>query len=128
MVKTSFQYYQFLYALKNSEAVQDATGSWDTTGGSWELKAACREETNGKGSAIQTADGRALVFSSLIQLPAGTARIDEGTEVMVTREEVDPKELFDQDFIARAKASGLVITTGTCAKFDAGRLHCRMWI
>ena len=27
-----------------------------------------------------------------------------------------------------AKAAGLVVVTGTCEKFDLGRLHCRLWI
>ncbi len=128
MVTTTRQYYQYLYALSNGEATLTANGSWESNGRTWELKAACREETNGKGTAIQTTDGRTLVFSSLIQLPKGTPRIDEGTEVIVTTEEVDVTQLADKDFIAASKASGLVVATGTCEKYDAGRLHCRMWI
>lgn len=129
MVTTTHQYYQYLYALTNAQATQAANGSWVSSGGGWQLKAACREETNGKDTAIQTTDGRTLVFSSLIQLPKGTTRIDEGTEVIVTTAEVeDVTDLADKDFIAASKASGLVVAVGTCAKFDVGRLHCRMWI
>lgn len=128
MVTTTFQYPQYLYALKNAEAAQLPNGSWGETSAAWELKAACREETNGKGSQIQTADGQSLVFASLIQIPKGTKRIDEGTEVIVAREEIEVSQLLNNDFTATAKASGLIIAQGVCQKYDFGRLHCRLWI
>lgn len=129
MVTTSYQYPQYLYALQhNGESVQLPNGSWETPAAVWELKATCREETNGKGSTIQTADGETRVFASLIQLPKGTAKIPEGTQVIVTREEVEVSQLANTDFVEAAKATGLVVVTGTCEKFDPGRLHCRLWI
>lgn len=129
MVTTSYQYPQYLYALQHDgESVQLPNGSWETPAAAWELKAVCREETNGKGSTIQTADGETRVFASLIQLPKGTAKIPEGTQVIVTREEVEVSQLANTDFVETAKATGLVVVTGTCEKFDLGRLHCRLWI
>ena len=129
MVTTSYQYPQYLYALQHDgESVQLPNGSWETPAAAWELKAVCREETNGKGSTIQTADGETRVFASLIQLPKGTAKIPEGTQVSVTREEVEVSQLANTDFVEAAKATGLVVVTGTCEKFDLGRLHCRLWI
>lgn len=128
MVNTSFQYYQYLYVLDNGEAVKLPNGSWDNGTNGWELKAACREETNGKGATIQTADRKDFVFASLIQFPKGTQRINEGTEIIVTQEEVDTKQLLEPGFIDSAKITGLVVVTGVCQKFDLGRLHCRMWI
>lgn len=129
MVTTSYQYPQYLYALQhNGESVQLPNGSWETPAAVWELKATCREETNGKGSTIQTADGKTRVFASLIQLPKGTAKIPEGTQVIVTREEVEVSQLANADFVEAAKATGLVVVTGICEKFDIGRLHCRLWI
>lgn len=129
MVTTSYQYPQYLYALQHDgESVQLPNGSWETPAAVWELKAACREETNGKGSTIQTADGKTRVFASLIQLPKGTAKIHEGTQVIVTREEVEVSQLANADFVEAAKATGLVVVTGICEKFDIGRLHCRLWI
>lgn len=129
MVTTSYQYPQYLYALQHvGESVQLPNGSWDEPAAAWVLKAACREETNGKGSTIQTADGKTRVFASLIQMPKGTARIAEGTQVVVTREEVDVTQLSNIDFIASAKETGIVVVMGTCEKFDSGRLHCRLWV
>lgn len=129
MVTTSYQYPQYLYALQHDgESVQLPNGSWETPAAAWELKAVCREETNGKGSTIQTADGETRVFASLIQLPKGTAKISEGTQVIVTREEVEVSQLANTEFVEAAKATGLVVVTGTCEKFDLGRLHCRLWI
>lgn len=129
MVTTSYQYPQYLYALQHDgESVQLPNGSWETPAAAWELKAVCREETNGKGSTIQTADGETRVFASLIQLPKGTAKIPEGTQVIVTREKVDVSQLSNTEFVEAAKTTGLVVVTGTCEKFDLGRLHCRLWI
>lgn len=128
MVTTSYQYPQYLYALNTGEATQLPNGSWSDNAATWELKAACREETNGKGATIQTADGKSLVFASLIQIPKGTPRINEGMEVIVTREEVAVTQLLNKDYIATAKDSGQIVVIGTCQKYDFGRLHCRMWI
>ncbi len=129
MVTTTHQYYQYLFVRREVEAVQLPNGSWDTPAGAgWELVAACREETNGKGATIVTTNGETRVFGSLIQLPKGTARINEGTEVAVLREAVDPARFDEADFIEASRITGLVVATGTCQKFDLGRLHCRLWI
>jgi hypothetical protein len=125
----TYQYPQYLYALKNSEATQDpTTGYWEDSNTVWELKCICREETNGKGHTISTSGGEAIVFSSIIQIPKGTLRINEGTEILVTREKVNTTNLLDNDFITQEKISGLIIARGKCIKYDFGRLHCRMWI
>jgi len=94
----------------------------------WELKGICREETNGKGHVIHITGGDSIVFSSLIQIPAGTERINEGTEIVVTREETETSQLSDYDFINQEKITGLIIAKGKCLKYDFGRLHCRLWI
>ena len=100
MVTTSYQYPQYLYALQHDgESVQLPNGSWETPAAAWELKAA-----------------------------KGTAKVPEGTQVIVTREEVDVSQLSNTEFVEAAKATGLVVVTGTCEKFDPGRLHCRLWI
>ena len=126
---TTFQYPQYLYALHTSESVQNPiNGSWDTGNKEWVLKSICREETNGKGHIIHTTGGDSIVFSSLIQIPAGTKRINEGTEIVVSREEIEPAQLLDSDFTQEAKITGLIIAEGKCLKYDFGRLHCRLWI
>ena len=129
MVTAGKQYYEKLYAFSGGEATQQPNGSWAPAAGSgWQLKGDCREETNGKGSVITTADGKALSFASLIQMPKGTARIPEGTKVIVTSAAVDVTNLLSEEYRRTAKASGLIVAEGTCLKFDFGRLHSRMWI
>jgi len=126
---TTFQYPQYLYVLCTGEAMQNpATGSFESGNNVWELKGICREETNGKGHVIHTTGGDSIVFSSLIQIPAGTERINEGTEIIVVREEIEPAQLLDSDFTEQAKITGLIIAKGKCLKYDFGRLHCRLWI
>lgn len=119
------QYYQHLYRMKNQESVQDSNGQWTQKSASWVYVGICREETNGKGSSVATADGKALVFSSLVQMPTGTARIDEGTLVLITRNQ---HATITETMITQGKQSGEVVATGRCMKFDSGRLHCRMWL
>jgi hypothetical protein len=121
-------YYQYLYALRHDEAVKLPNGSWESDGGTWVFWGICREETNGKGSTIPAENGKFLVFSSLIQLPAGTPRIDEGTEILITRESVNLSSLYSPDFVREGKSTGLIVASGVCLKYDFGRLHCRMWI
>jgi hypothetical protein len=128
-MNATYQYPQYLYALRTGEATQNQnTGSWESGSTVWELKDICREETNGKGHTIQATGGETLVFASLIQLPKGTPRISEGTQVAVTRTEVEPDELLSEDFIEQGKISGLIVAAGKCMKYDFGRLHCRLWI
>ena len=123
------QYPNYLYKrTTGGEAVQNANGSWETTASTWSFHSRCREETNGKGTQINTASGKFVTFSSLVQIPAGVERIPEGVEIAVTEEQLEPSALLDQTVMEEAKISGLVRVSGECLKFDKGRLHCRLWV
>jgi hypothetical protein len=124
------QYPQYLYAMQHeAQAKQNPdTGSWETLTAIWELKGICREETDGKGQSVQTGGGEATVFSSIVCLPQETPRISEGTQVAITREKVKPDDFLSSDFMGQGKISGLIVASGKCMKYDAGRLHCRLWI
>ena len=128
MVKTTYQYPQYLYAFKPGEATRNENGSYVAGTGAWELQSACREETNGKGKKIQLTNSETYVFASLIQIPAGAARIPEGTKIAVTTFEVEPEYLNDESWIEASRRVGLVRITGEVAKYDVGRLHNRCWI
>ena len=128
MVKQSYQYPQRLYTKTIQEATQLPNGSWQPETEVWALTAYCREETNGKGTQINTADGRALAFTSLVQLPKGTPKIDEGKQIIIAIEELDAEQLNDTDYINAAKQTGTIVATGTVLKCDVGRLHTRAWI
>ena len=121
------QYPQHLYMLtQQGESVQDKTGKWVKPGADgWQYVGLCREETNGKGSTVTTADGQVLVFASLIQLPTGTPRVNEGCNVIVTRTQL---QAITDAYIAEGLRNGQVVAKGVCKKFDSGRLHCRLWI
>lgn len=123
------QYPQFLYVFdQDGASTQDKSGHWERpqkNADGWHLVGMCREETNGKGNTVTTADGQVLVFASLIQLPVGTIRVNEGCTVIVTR--TQPNEITDA-YIAEGLQIGEVVAKGVCKKFDSGRLHCRLWI
>lgn len=128
MVTTSFQYPHLLYVKSIQEATRLPNGSWSDETELWALTAACREETNGRGTMINAVDGRALAFSSLIQLPKGTQRIDEGTLITISKEVLSQSQFDDSDYINEAKKKGVIIAAGQILKCDAGRLHTRIWI
>lgn len=107
------QYPHYLYVHVVGTSVQDASGNWTTPSESWKLHSMCREETNGKGSVINDADGRSVVYSSVIYLPKSAAEIVAGTEIVVS-------QFNDYDDGVRIKA--MVI------KFENGQLNKRIWV
>lgn len=109
------QYGHFLYKLlQGGDSVQDEdSGEWVPAPSTWVFHSTCREETNGRGTMIQGADGKALVFSSIVLLPKGALKVKEGTMVRVT-------ETKDPEGPQRAEGSVL-----NC---DISSMHGRLWV
>lgn len=106
------QYPHYLFVTEATEAYQDEDGNWVGGGTQLVLKTKCREETNGKGLLVQVAGGEFKLFSSLIQCPEGTSRIQEGTEIVVSDDE----------------SGNEVRIKGEVLKCDKGQLHTRLWV
>lgn len=107
------QYPHYLFALQSTgESVQDEDGYWTENAQQPVLLSKCREETDGRGSEVQTADGTFRKFSSLIQIPKGSLEVEDGTSVFVSESE---------------DGSGIRIR-GKVLKFDKGQLHSRLWV
>lgn len=107
------QYPHFLFVRSLGISTQNDDGSWTAGTDRWVFHSICREQTNGKGSLINTTDGRSILYSSVIHLPIQAGRIVEGTEVLVTEGENET----DQKRVG-----------GMALKFDAGQLHNRLWV
>ena len=107
------QYPHFLFVRSLTAATQNDSGEWTGGSDSWVFHSVCREQTNGKGTSINAADGRSLEFSSVVHLPLEAGRIKEGTEVLVTEGENTTDQLRIQ---------------GQALKFDSGQLHGRLWV
>lgn len=123
------QYPHYLYTRSSDEATQNEVGSYTTAGAAITLCGRCREETNGKGTRVEVAEGVYRVYTALIQMPAGQPRIPEGTEVFVTSQELeDPELLLDPDSVQELSQSGLLRISGENLKHDQGRLHDRIWV
>lgn len=126
------QYPHWLYAriAGGANAVQDEqTGQWQGEQSGWAKICRCREETNGRGNQIQTAGGEYISYSAIVQLPQGAQAIDAGTEIIVSDFEWQPEEAFaNPDFMTAATLNGSFRIKGICLKFDAGRLHSRLWL
>ncbi len=106
------QYPHYLFALTTGESIQDENGYWTEENKTIVFLSKCREETDGRGQEIQSADGTYHKFSSIIQIPKGDLMIKEGTEVYVANKE-DGTDI-------RIK--------GIALKFDKGQLHSRLWL
>ena len=106
------QYPHYLFALTTGESKQDEDGFWSDDTSEISFLSMCREETDGRGSEVQTADGTYREYSSLIQIPKGSMIVEDGTSVFVS----DNKD-----------GSGVRIK-GKALKFDKGQLHSRLWV
>lgn len=106
------QYPHYLFVLSSPESTQDGDGNWVEESGEWVLHSICREQTNGRGTVVNVADGKAVVFASVIHLPDEAEMIKEGTEIMVS---------------TTATGNGERIK-GRVLKFDKGQLHSRLWV
>ena len=105
------QYPHHLFAVDSGESVQDENGNWVDAPGGYVYVGACREESDGRGTLV-AAGGTFHRFSSLIQLPRGSAKVETGTSVMVSD---------------NSDGSGERIR-GEVLKFDVGQLHSRLWV
>lgn len=106
------QYPYYLFALITAESMQDADGYWTSEVQESVFLSVCREETEGRGAEVQTADGTYRKFSSLIQIPKGALTIEEGTSI----------------FVAENKDGSGVRIKGVALKFDKGQMHSRLWV
>ncbi len=121
------QYPHYLYVLCSEEATRAANGDMVAGRSRWRLWGRCREETNGKGAEIATSDMRVYKFAALVQCPTGTRRVPEGTMCCVADKGICA-DINTQDAFERLQRCGTIRIAAKCAKFDQGRLHCRLWL
>lgn len=106
------QYPHFMFVKKVSESVQDADGNWTSQTAFWEFISICREQTNGKGSVINSQDGKAITFNSVVHLPLSDKILKEGTEILVSNTNNTNEVRIQKQLL----------------KFDKGQLHNRVWL
>ena len=106
------QYSHYLFAVMAEPSVQQENGRWSDEVQKVTFLSMCREETDGRGAEVQTADGTYRKYSSLIQIPKGDLVVKEGTSVFVS----------DSRDGSNIRISGIVL------KFDKGQLHSRLWV
>ena len=113
-------------AGESQESQEETQEETPTAPATWNYVGTCREETNGRGSQVRTNDGRTLVYASLIQMPRGSNRVPEGTEVIISNRILTAEELAGD--LEALRLSGTIRAKGRCLNFDAGQLHSRLWI
>lgn len=121
------QYPHYLYVQQSEAATKAPNGDLIPGRTEWKLWSQCREETNGKGSEITTSDMKTYRFASLVQLPVGVARVPEGAMCLVTNAKIRCESGIAWA-IQTLQENGIARIAAKCAKFDQGRLHCRLWL
>lgn len=82
------QYPHFLYVRCSEPATRADNGDFIPGRSSLRFITRCREEANGAGQEIITADMRSYKFASTIYMPRGTQPVPEGAEVVVSDTEL----------------------------------------
>ena len=106
------QYPHYLFAVMTESSVQKENGRWSDEVQKVTFLSMCREETDGRGAEVQTADGTYRKYSSLIQIPKGDLVVTEGTSV----------------FVSDSRDGSNIRISGIALKFDKGQLHSRLWV
>lgn len=104
---------QYPYTLKVFQETEtefdENTGEWSPGRSEWVDFGKCRDEINGGGSRITTADGENYVYSAVIYCPKTTPKIGNGAKV----------EVWDGE---EKRMSGNVV------RFGKGQLNARIWL
>ena len=106
------QYPHYLFVETPGESHQDENGNWVTVSQSVAFLGMCREETDGRGTEIKTADGTFHRATSTIYCPKGTPAIQVGATCIVAND-LDGTDVRHK---------------GICLRFDPSQLHCRLWL
>lgn len=105
------QYPYFLHHLITVEAVFDeSTATWTDGTEEWIEATKCRDEMNGGGGKITTADGEVYVFGAVVYMPFGVSGIKPGDKIKV----------IDND--------GNIRVSGDVKNFSKGQLNSKLWV
>jgi hypothetical protein len=119
------QYPRYVYALFGGEAELGDDGVYRQTVAEWRLVSMGRDETNGKGSEVSTADGETIKFAATVYLPLSCKHISEGTPVVISTRQLTDIELSQAKELM---SDGTVTIVSQCYRFSRGQLNVRMWI
>lgn len=100
-----------LKVLKKTEAVYDEeSGNFIPGSEKWICVSQCRDEGNGGGGKIVTADSEVYVYGAVIYLPKSCPNVDLGAKIQVV----------DKD--------GNVRLSGDNKLFKKEQMHARLWL
>lgn len=117
-----------LYIKQTESAEQNFEGDFSSAETVWKLHSDCRDEVNGSGKTVSLANGEAYVFAGIIYLNHCAGIIPEGSEVLVSRLELNPSILNDESEIKRLRQNGTVRLNGIVKGFEKSRLNVRLWL
>lgn len=105
------QYPYSLYELKVIDSVYDEnTGGYTEAKEEWVFVSKCRDEANGGGGKIVTADGETYVFGATVYMPKSTTNVLLNAMIKVEDE------------------SGSIRLQGQNKLFKPEQLHSRLWV
>lgn len=123
----------FLYYKKpGAEASQDSEGNFiEAHPLQWFFFSKCRNSIskNGrKGSFRSLVDGQTYEYSYTIYAPKNKTILPEGTQVLVSQEEIKDLSIINDLFIQEGIKTGKVRVYMPIVGFEAGQHNTRIWI
>ncbi|MGL6039189.1 MAG: hypothetical protein ACRC0E_09940 [Soonwooa sp.] len=121
--------YYIYYQKPGAEASQDEEGNFvDASAPQWLFYSKGRDSVNSKGQIKQLSDGSSYVFNAIIYATKNSPILQEGTPILVTKEEVKDLSIIDENFIEEGKKTGLIRVYKPSVGFSLSQLNTRIWI
>lgn len=102
--------YRLMVFVKSEAVYNEADGTYTPGTEGWVNLSKCRDEGNGGGSKIVTADSEVYVYGAVVYLPKRCPKVAVGEKIRVT----------DED--------GNIRIEGDTKLFKKEQLHARLWL
>lgn len=121
--------YYIYYQRPGAEAHQNSEGDFvGTTAPQWLFYSKGRDSVNSKGQIKQLSDGSSFVFNAIIYATKNSPILQEGTPILVTKEEVKDLSLIDENVIEEGKKTGLIRIYKPSMGFSSSQQNTRIWV
>lgn len=121
--------YYIYYQKPGAEASQDEEGNFvDASAPQWLFYSKGRDSVNSKGQIKQLSDGSSFVFNAIIYATKNKTILQEGTPILVTKEEIKDLSIIDENFIEEGKKTGLIRVYKPSVGFSLSQLNTRIWV
>lgn len=121
--------YFIYYQKPGAEASQDNEGNFvGATSPTWLFYSKGRDSVNSKGQIRQLSDGSSYVFNAIIYATKDKEILQEGTPILVSKEEIKNCSIITPEFIKSGLKSGTIRINKACVGFSQTQQNTRIWV